>query len=385
MSYNRYVLLKRFLHLAPNNTMFPRGEPGHDPWHKIRPMLDHLNGKFKKHYVSTVNVSIDESMIGMKNRHIYIQYLPNKRHCRFGIKKFEVCEAHTGYVFHIELYSGKEFPIHSEDGQGSAVVMHLMEQAQLLNKGYHLQTDNWYTKCKLATDLLQKDTSLTGTVRANSKGLPKLLTRPGKMKPQTTKYAKKGNLLCCAYMDKKSQRKPVLSLSTASPSVDLTSEVRGTAKLRPYMAQTYNAGMGGVDLMDRKIYQIAAERPCNKYWMKIFFNLVDIAVRNSYEIYQQTDLPKLSCQDFVSRVVEGLCTPTPPPVATPLCFSMLHVSALLDGKKERDCVVCSDRAAGIRRRSRHWCPGCGVGVHEKCFDGLEHCNRVGGRKRPASP
>ena len=33
---------------------------------------------------------------------------------------------------------------------------------------------------------------------------------------------------------------------------------------------TYNAGMGSVDLMDRKIYQIAAERPCNKYWMGIF-------------------------------------------------------------------------------------------------------------------
>jgi len=53
--------------------------------------------------------------------------------------------------------------------------------------------------------------------------------------------------------------------------------------------------------MDRKIYQIAAERPCNKYWMKIFFNLVDIAVRISYEIYQQTNLSKLSCQDCVHQ------------------------------------------------------------------------------------
>jgi len=86
----------------------------------------------------------------------------------------------------------------------------------------------------------------------------------------------------------------------------------------------------------------------------------------------------------VSHVVEGLCTPTPIPVATPLSAPMLHVCTFLDGK-ERDCIVCSDRAAGIRRRSRHWCPGCGVGVHEKCLDGLEHRSRVGGRKRSASP
>jgi len=104
MSYDRYVLLKRFLHITPNNAIIPRGEPAHDPWHKIRPMLDHLNNKLKKHYVSTVNISIDESMIGMKNRHIYIQYLPNKRQCRFGIKKFEVCKAHTGYV-HMFTYN----------------------------------------------------------------------------------------------------------------------------------------------------------------------------------------------------------------------------------------------------------------------------------------
>jgi len=72
-------------------------------------------------------------------------------------------------------------------------------------------------------------------------------------------------------------------------------------------------------------------------------------------------------------------------VATPLPASMLHVCTLLDRKKERDCVVCNDRAAGIRRRSRHWCPRCGVDVHEKCLDELEHRSRVGGRKRPAIP
>lgn len=98
MPYNGHVLLKRFLHISPSNAITPRGEPGHDSWHKIRPVLDHLNNNFKEDYVSNVNVSVDESMIGMKNRHIHIQYLRNKRHCRFGIKKVRSLRSSTELI-----------------------------------------------------------------------------------------------------------------------------------------------------------------------------------------------------------------------------------------------------------------------------------------------
>jgi len=67
---------------------------------------------------------------------------------------------------------------------------------------------------------------------------------------------------------------------------------------------TYNAGMGGVDLMDRKIYQIAAERPCNKCWMKNLFNLVDIAVRNlphSQWLHHCLLLCRMSAHSWVGR------------------------------------------------------------------------------------
>jgi len=38
------------------------------------------------------------------------------------------------------MYSGRDLTIRSGDGQGSEVVMHLMEQANLLDKGHHLRT-----------------------------------------------------------------------------------------------------------------------------------------------------------------------------------------------------------------------------------------------------
>ena len=38
-------------------------------------------------------ISIDESMVGMKNRVVHLQYMPSKCHSRF-----ELCDALTGYV-----------------------------------------------------------------------------------------------------------------------------------------------------------------------------------------------------------------------------------------------------------------------------------------------
>ena len=106
------------------------------------------------------------------NRVAYIQYMPNKCHPRFGIKKFELCDATSGYVIQIELYAGKDFP-----GQAHGVVTDLMRKSDLLNKGYHLFTDNCYTKPALAEVLCRDGTLLTGTVCANSRGLPVIPTR----------------------------------------------------------------------------------------------------------------------------------------------------------------------------------------------------------------
>ena len=52
-----------------------------------------------------------------------------------------------------------------------------MRKSDLLNKGYHLFTDNYYTKPALAEVLCGDGTLLTGTVRANSRGLPVLPTK----------------------------------------------------------------------------------------------------------------------------------------------------------------------------------------------------------------
>ena len=142
-------------------------------------------------------------MVGMKNRVVFLQYLPNKRHSRFGIKKFELCDATTGYVLHIELYAGKDFAVQSEHGQAHAVVMTLLQKANLLNKGHHLFTNNFYTKPTLAKKLDGKTTMLTGTVRGNSRGLPEL---PRKLKVGEAQFFRQGTLLAVEFRERNHRR-----------------------------------------------------------------------------------------------------------------------------------------------------------------------------------
>lgn len=93
-------------------------------------------------------------------------------------------------------HGGKKFPICSDNGHISAIIIyHFMEKAQLLSKGYNLQTDNWYTKCKLASDLLLQNTLLTGKIQVNSKGFFQVPYGCCKMQPQTTKYAQKDTII----------------------------------------------------------------------------------------------------------------------------------------------------------------------------------------------
>ena len=186
---------------------------------------------------------------------------------------------------------------------------------------------------------------------------------------------------------KKSKPKPVLLLSTESHAANsLVTTRSGKVVNKPLVVKKYNVGMGGVDLSDKKLYHVAADRPTRRYWKKIFQNLLDISVLNAYIIYcNNTDRNNLlQRRDFIIEIIETLCqqfqTSEPSPQRVPLKKDEeSHEYTKLPLRKERYCAVCSER--GLKKRSRHWCPACQVGVHEDCWKHLQHYHRKLGRKR----
>lgn len=76
----------------------------------------------------------------------------------------------------MSLYSGQDFEIRGAEGQASAIVNHLIDVCGVCGKGYHVVTDNFYTKVSFVENLFAKKTLLTGTVCQNSRGFPKSLS-----------------------------------------------------------------------------------------------------------------------------------------------------------------------------------------------------------------
>ena len=137
-------------------------------------------------------------MIGFEGRGPAIQCMPNKHHHRYGFKLFCLCESSTGYTNSFSIYKGKNKNC-SEHGLSHDICVELMQP--LLDMGYHLYTDNWYTAVPLAEFLSSRNTDITGTVHANRKFLPAGVKQ--KLPKGESIAFRKNNLLCIGWDDKK--------------------------------------------------------------------------------------------------------------------------------------------------------------------------------------
>ena len=95
---DRFSPLLKFIHLNDNSGYIQKGDPGYDPLYKIRPLLGPLLANFQAAYVLGRELSLDEAMIGLKGRLMFIQYLPKKPK-KWGMKAFVLADSITGYKY----------------------------------------------------------------------------------------------------------------------------------------------------------------------------------------------------------------------------------------------------------------------------------------------
>ena len=86
-----------------------------------------------------------------------------------------------GYVIAFEVYIGKanstciemSKPINTIVNNTTKLMLGLLEKGQLLDKGYNVFTDNYYTSPELLFECFCRQTFGTGTVQGNQKNMPK--------------------------------------------------------------------------------------------------------------------------------------------------------------------------------------------------------------------
>ena len=91
---------------------------------------------------------------------------------KWGIKIFVLSNATNGYVYRIQIYTGRGVESDVTTGLCSSVVLDRVEGLE--QDGFHLFTDNYYTSPQLAQALYKKGINTCGTVRTNRKGFLKI-------------------------------------------------------------------------------------------------------------------------------------------------------------------------------------------------------------------
>ena len=138
ISRDRFRDISRYLHFVNNDTLVPRGQPGHDRLGKVWPAINHHSQRFSDLYDPHCELAVDEAMIKFQGRSSLKQYMVMKRIKR-GIKVWVLGDSHNGYLQKFQIYSGKEGT--REVDLGAKVVKTLTDHIQ--GKFHHIFFDNF--------------------------------------------------------------------------------------------------------------------------------------------------------------------------------------------------------------------------------------------------
>jgi hypothetical protein len=295
MSRNRFEMILKFVHFSDNE------EETRDRLSKVRNVLEKFVNNYQSVYTPGMKICVDESLIPWRERLIFRQYIPNKRH-RYGIKVFKLC-TDKGYTYNLSVYCGKSKE--KDKDVSETVVMDLTKG--LLDNGRTLYTDNYYTSIPLAYRLKHRKTDLVGTLRTNRKYISKEVIG---------KALKKGEIACMETDDGKiamtkwRDKRNVMTLSTkhSARSMQTVTTKTGRSVLKPSSVIDYNTGKSSIDISDQMASYSSALRRCVKWYRKLVFELVwGTSLVNAYYLYSKySRLGKLTITEFREKVIEQM-------------------------------------------------------------------------------
>lgn len=246
----------------------------------------------QKSYIPEESLTIDEQLFPTKARCRFTQYMPNKPD-KFGIKFWILADLNTKYCLNMKPYLGKDEQ--RTENLATHVVMTLMEP--YFGKGYNITTDNFFTNRYLARKLLDKRTSIVGTVRLNRKEIPAVV-QP--LALHDSKFYSSDSVSLVRYQAK--SKKVVVVLSTMHAGA--VSQPDG--KRKPESVLYYNQNKCGVDMLDSMCRQMSTKAGCRRWPLAVFYNILDMAGVNAWIIFKKATGSRISRRKFLHKLSEEL-------------------------------------------------------------------------------
>ncbi|CAF3441226.1 unnamed protein product [Rotaria sp. Silwood2] len=291
MSRDRFLQIKKYLHVVDNTTQSNQQDPEYDRAFKIRPLLNIIKENFRK-IPKEENLSVDEQIIPFKGKSIMKQQMPNKPH-RWGYKMFLLAGGASGICYDFIFYTGKA----NEPKYGfcTDIVLKLCETVpRMMN--HKLYFDNYFTTISLQVQLKKLGIFSVGTVRSNR--LPDLVMKNAKNLQEEGRgsmdyrIAQVDGVELCATRWYDNNLVNCLSTLYGCELTDLVKRWSSSQKkhiqvVRPNVIKIYNQYMGGVDLIDMLVSLYRINIRSKKYYMKVIFHLIDLSIVNGWLLYRR--------------------------------------------------------------------------------------------------
>ena len=234
-----------------------------------------------------------------------------------------LADSSNGYTVDFNTYIGRAAgQTIGGHGLGYDVVMHLM--APYFGKGYQFFVDNFCSTLTLFTHLYDQGVVATGTILDSRCSFLRAL----KNSKEWAKGQERGTMcwvrdppcLVLQWVDSK-----VVSMKTtvgnANEQGQVTRRVRADGEWgerlvkQPKIFKTYNMKMNAVDRSDQILSAFSTRRKCVRWWKTLFFHLIDIAVVNSFILFQahraeHTEIERpagYSQCDSCDKIVREIC------------------------------------------------------------------------------
>ena len=365
----------RYLHCCDPDEDGKNDDGEYDPSYKIMDLKNELEKRWSTIFIPGQQLSLDETLLRAFGRMKFKVRIISKA-ARYGIKLYVVTDAVTSFVLGIIVYTGK-FTYSEATTESTKKTVQVVQQLCEPFRGTFrtIYIDRFYSSVDLLKQLEDMKLYTTGTVLSNR--IPKQLSIAKSSKE--FKALNRGDSICHTFHyktlsgEKKEaglvawkDRNMVYCLTNDTSTVEMGEcKRRGQGGIitlkRPEVISKYNQYMGGVDVADmRRLHCNSTIMGQNRWWLKLFFYLLDAGTSNALVIYNEAMKAKqgpLNIADYKTKVVEALVgrilkeggDNTGAPEHT-----MIQIA---NGERQR-CSYCA--ATGLYHRTRYMCEGCGV-------------------------
>ncbi|XP_046389336.1 piggyBac transposable element-derived protein 3-like [Ischnura elegans] len=343
MPRNRFDKLRNFFHLNDNSTFIDnRQNPAYDKLYKVRPFLDSLLQNMKKIEMEKT-LAVDEILVPFKGHSSLKQYIKNKPH-KWGIKIFALAGV-SGIVYNFKVYVGKgTIASTSKLGVSGDIVLELLNTVPK-NKNFKIFFDNWFSSYHLMLALKNYGFLAVGTAKVCRLAGCQFETEKELKKAGRGSYDCrsdiKNKITAIKWYDNRSVHviSNYIGVEPIGKAKRWSQEQKSQIEIPiPAAIQQYNANMGGVDLNDMLVSLYRTNIKVKRFYLRIFFHLLDLSVVNAWLLYRRHNKQK---QEKGMTLVE---------FKADICNALLQAGKLVSPKRGRPSSHGNDKVPNAKRK-----------------------------------